>query len=120
MDAPFAAHTDTLFYIHTNTYAYDFMAASDVGLLNVRKFGSSYVLPRTSTFSPVERTDIVAIASDGGLFQMTALLLGIVLLFSIDFEVRISLFFLILRSQLLTSSFGVTSSSPSAAYPTQS
>ena len=29
------------------------------------------MLPRTSTFSPAERTDIT---SDGGLFQMTALL----------------------------------------------
>jgi len=132
------AHTDTLFYIHTRTtswpprtsacwmygnseartcYPEHPLSALRKGQILRVMVGCSrwrHYWGKPGLMAGRWRTRVWI----GG-WGMDRELLGIVLLFSIDFEVRISLFFLILRSQLLTSSFGVTSSSPSAAYPTQ-
>lgn len=53
--------------------AYDINTGSDIGLLSVRKFGSPYVPPRTLSFNPAERSVILTISSDGGMFELTGL-----------------------------------------------
>jgi Coatomer WD associated region len=53
--------------------AYDFNTGSDIGLLNIRKFGSPYVPPRTLSFNPAERAVIATITSDNSLYELASL-----------------------------------------------
>ncbi|EIM89149.1 coatomer subunit alpha-2 [Stereum hirsutum FP-91666 SS1] len=70
----FALHGDTVYYVRDKyVRAYDINTGSDIGLLSVRKFGSPYVPPRTLSFNPAERSVILTISSDGGMFELTGL-----------------------------------------------
>ncbi|KAI0078368.1 coatomer subunit alpha-2 [Panus rudis PR-1116 ss-1] len=70
----FAMHGDTLYYIRDKyVRSYDINTGSDIGLLSVRKFGSPYVPPRTLSYNPAERSVIVTITSDNGLYELTTL-----------------------------------------------
>jgi coatomer protein complex subunit alpha (xenin) len=70
----FAVHQETLYYIRDKyVRAYDFNTGSDVGLLSVRKFGSPYLPPRTLSFNPAERSVLVTISSDNGLYELASL-----------------------------------------------
>jgi len=67
----FAVHQDTLYYVRDKyVRAYDFNNGSDLGLLSVRKFGSSYVPPRTLSFNPAERSVLLTISSENGMYEM--------------------------------------------------
>jgi hypothetical protein len=71
---PFAVHQDTLYYIRDKyVRVYDFNTGSDIGLLNICKFGSPYVPPRTLSFNPAERAVIATITSDNGLYELASL-----------------------------------------------
>jgi coatomer protein complex subunit alpha (xenin) len=70
----FAVHQDTFYYIRDKyVRTYDFNTGSDVRLLNMRKFGSPYVPPRTLRFNLAERAIIAAITSDNGLYELASL-----------------------------------------------
>lgn len=70
----FTVHQDTLYYVRDKyVRAYDFSTGSDIGLLSVRKFGSPYVPPRTISFNPAERSVILTISSDNGLYELASL-----------------------------------------------
>jgi coatomer subunit alpha len=45
----------------------------DAGILNVCKFGSSYIPPKTLSYNPAERAVILTISSDNGLYELTQL-----------------------------------------------
>lgn len=53
--------------------SYDINTGADIGLLSVRKFGSPYVPPRTLSFNPAERSVILTISSDNGIFELAGL-----------------------------------------------
>ncbi|XP_006463326.1 hypothetical protein AGABI2DRAFT_73371 [Agaricus bisporus var. bisporus H97] len=70
----FTVHQDTLYYVRDKYIrSYDFSSGSDIGLLSVRKFGSPYLPPRTISFNPAERSVILTISSDNGLYELSAL-----------------------------------------------
>ncbi|KAF9448057.1 coatomer subunit alpha-2 [Macrolepiota fuliginosa MF-IS2] len=70
----FTVHQDTLYYVRDKyVRSYDFGTGSDIGLLSVRKFGSPYVPPRTISFNPAERSVILTISSDNGLYELASL-----------------------------------------------
>jgi len=70
----FALHGDTVYYVRDKyVRAYDINTGADSGLLSVRKFGSPYVPPRTLSFNPAERSVILTISSDNGLYELTPL-----------------------------------------------
>lgn len=70
----FTVSQDMLYYVRDKyVRAYDFGTGSDVGLLSVRKFGSPYVPPRTISFNPAEKSIILTISSDNGLYELTPL-----------------------------------------------
>jgi coatomer protein complex subunit alpha (xenin) len=54
-------------------HAYDFNTTSDIGFLNMRKFGSPHVLPKTLSFNLAERAIIATIPSDNGLYELASL-----------------------------------------------
>jgi coatomer protein complex subunit alpha (xenin) len=66
-----------LYYVRDKfVRAYDFNTGSDIGLLNIRKFGSPYMPPRTLSFNPAEKAVIVTISSDNGLYELSSLPTG--------------------------------------------
>jgi hypothetical protein len=73
----FSVYQDTLFYVRDKfVRAYDFNTGSDIGLLNVRKLGSPYMPPKTLSFNPAEKSVIVTITSDNGLYELSPLPAG--------------------------------------------
>ena len=70
----FTVSQDMLYYVRDKyVRAYDFGTGSDIGLLSVRKFGSPYVPPRTISFNPAEKSVILTISSDNGLYELAPL-----------------------------------------------
>lgn len=70
----FAVHGDHVFYVRDKQVrSYDMSSGADLGLLNVRSFGSPYVPPRTLSYNPAERAVILTISSDNGLFELSNL-----------------------------------------------
>ncbi|KAI0301648.1 coatomer subunit alpha-2 [Multifurca ochricompacta] len=70
----FALQGDTVYYVRDKyVRSYDINTGSDIGLLSVRKFGSPYVPPRTLSYNPAERTVLLTISSDNGLYELTNL-----------------------------------------------
>lgn len=70
----FTVHQDTLYYVRDKyVRSYDLNTSSDLGLLSVRKFGSPYVPPRTISFNPAERSVILTINSDNGMYEIAPL-----------------------------------------------
>jgi coatomer subunit alpha len=64
----YVVHDGTLFYVRDKYIRqYDFNSSVDAGVLNVRKFGSSYIPPKTLSYNPAERTVILTISSDNRL-----------------------------------------------------
>lgn len=73
----YALHHDTLYYIRDKfVRAYDLNSGSDIGLLNMRKFGSQYMPPRTISFNPLEKAVIATISSDNGIYEFCPLPTG--------------------------------------------
>ncbi|KAI0035489.1 coatomer subunit alpha-2 [Vararia minispora EC-137] len=70
----FALHGDTVYYVRDKyVRSYDINSGSDIGLLSVRKFGSPYVPPRTLSFNPAERSVLLTISSDNGMYELATL-----------------------------------------------
>ncbi|TFK73487.1 coatomer subunit alpha-2 [Pluteus cervinus] len=70
----FSVHQNTLYYIRDKyVRSYDFDSGADVGLLSVRKFGSPYIPPRTLSFNPAEKSTLITISSDNGLYEIAGL-----------------------------------------------
>ncbi|THH21133.1 hypothetical protein EW146_g328 [Bondarzewia mesenterica] len=70
----FAIHGDMVYYVRDKfVRSYDINTGADIGLLSVRKFGSPYVPPRTLSFNPAERSVLLTISSDNGIYELTAL-----------------------------------------------
>ncbi|KLO13353.1 coatomer subunit alpha-2 [Schizopora paradoxa] len=67
----YALHGDMLYYVRDKSVRqYDINDNTDVGVLNVSKFGSQYTPPKTLSFNPAERAVVLTISSDNGLFEM--------------------------------------------------
>ena len=63
-----------LYYVRDKSVPqYDINDNTDVGVLNVSKFGSQYTPPKTLSFNPAERAVVLTISSDNGLFEMAHL-----------------------------------------------
>lgn len=70
----FSLHGDMVYYVRDKyVRSYDINTGADIGLLSVRKFGSPYVPPRTLSFNPAERSVILTISSDNGIFELAGL-----------------------------------------------
>ena len=63
-----------LYYVRDKSVPqYDINDNTDVGVLNVSKFGSQYTPPKTLSFNPAKRAVVLTISSDNGLFEMAHL-----------------------------------------------
>ncbi|EIN08411.1 coatomer subunit alpha-2 [Punctularia strigosozonata HHB-11173 SS5] len=70
----FAVHNDVVYYVRDKQVrSYDMNTGSDLGLLDVKKFGSPYIPPRTLSYNPAERAVVLTMSSDNGIYELSSL-----------------------------------------------
>jgi coatomer subunit alpha len=70
----FTVHNDSVYYVRDKQVrSYDMNTGSDLGLLDVKKFGSPYMPPRTLSYNPAERAVVLTMSSDNGIYELSSL-----------------------------------------------